>query len=397
MTADVERHLADGVTALRADSPGGRSGAMLVFRVGRFDETLPASGITHLVEHLTLAGPDRPAYSFNAEVSGRFTTFYMESPAARDVADFVARICRGLAADHSSRLEQEKRVLRTEAASRGKPGARGAAYSQRLRDVYAPPAGPVLIMRRHAGNILTGRPVREPAETLRLVAELTGDAIGAAAAGLYASMIVATPGRLPAVEGRMPQLPQCSAAQIEGGTSYRSRESAATLTIGERGVMLTAEPGRFVAVPSDQVAAVLKWNDAALTLIGTDGFRLQLDPAEWDGADDALRALEAGTDPGLIVAIDSPGRADKRPAVPAAPAGPARPATRRRAWWSPLWIVTAAWLACLVFAVLYKSAILAFGVWLGAVYTGSTLLRRALLRARRAARARRRSRPGSPG
>jgi hypothetical protein len=255
----------------------------------------------------------------------------------------------------------------------------------------------VLIMRRRAENILTGRPVREPAETLRLVAELTGDAIGAAAAGLYASMIVATPGRLPAVEGRMPQLPQCSAAQIEGGTSYRSRESAATLTIGERGVMLTAEPGRFVAVPSDQVAAVLKWNDAALTLIGTDGFRLQLDPAEWDGADDALRALEAGTDPGLIVAIDSPGRADKRPAVPAAPAGPARPATRRRAWWSPLWIVTAAWLACLVFAVLYKSAILAFGVWLGAVYTGSTLLRRALLRARRAARARRRSRPGSPG
>jgi hypothetical protein len=70
---------------------------------------------------------------------------------------------------------------------------------------------------------------------------------------------------------------------------------------------------------------VLKWNDAALTLIGTDGFRLQLDPAEWDGADDALRALEAGTDPGLIAAIDSPGRADKRPAVPAAPARPAPP------------------------------------------------------------------------
>jgi hypothetical protein len=155
--------------------------------------------------------------------------------------------------------------------------------------------------------------------------------------------------------------------------------------------MLTAEPGRFVAVPSDQVAALLKWNDATLTLIGTDGFRVLLDPAEFEGAEDALRALEAGTDPGLIVAIDSPGRAEKKPADPA---GPARPAARRRARWWPLWTVTAAWLACLVFAVVYKNAILAFGVWLGAVCLGTTLAQRALVRA---VRARRRSGPGSLG
>jgi zinc protease len=573
MTPAVQQHLVDGIPVLRADSPGGRSGAMLVFRVGRFDETLPASGITHLVEHLTLAGPDRPAYSFNAEVSGRFTTFYMESPAARDVADFVARICRGLAADHSSRLEQEKRVLRTEAASRGKPGPRGACllerygatgpgldgyeefglrrlaweqvaawrgrwfvagnavlcvlgempaglhvalppgrapempslrpcdirlpgstrtgrggigmslagpvslassvtldvlqqrltselrhdrglsygvecaaehldadlwhawlaadalpehtpmaahvmlgtfekladrggtaeeiagYSQRLRDVYASPAGPVLVMRRHAENILTGRPVREPAETLRLVAELTGDALGAAAAGLYASMIVATPGRLPAVEGRMPQLPQCSAAQIEGGTSYRSRESAATLTIGERGVMLTAEPGRFVAVPSDQVAALVEWNDTTLTLIGTDGFRVHIDPAEWDGADEALQALRAGTDPGLIVTIDSPGRAAERPAASATGGALARSASAarrrlRRAHW-PFWIVTAVWLVCLGLLVAYKNYVFGFLVWLGAIVVLSTLMRRGLLRLARASQRRRQRTPGS--
>ncbi len=493
---------------LRADSPAGRSGAMLMFRVGRFDETLPAGGITHLVEHLALAGPDRPGYPFNAEVNGRFTAFYMDSASASDVADFVARVCAGLAADHSSRLEQEKRVLRTEAASRGGPGALGsclierygasgpglagyeelglrklaweqveawrarwfvnanavlcvvgeipaglriplpsgqapgllalrpcaarlpgfavtgrgglgmslagpvslassvaldllqrrltnelrhdrglsygvvgtaehldadlrhawvaadalpeqaamaahvmlgtfeklagdggtdeeiAGYSSRLQDAYRSPAGPVLVMRRHAENILTERPTRNPDDTLRQVGELTGRSIGDAAASLYASMIMAIPRFLPAVQGRMPQLPQWSATEVEGGVSYRSRDGAATLAIGERGVMLATKPGRFVAVPSDQVAALLRWNDATLTLIGTDGFRVHIDPAEWDGADDAIRGLVAGTDPGLIVAIDSPGRADAKPAAPPAPPAPAAAARVRltRAW-----------------------------------------------------------------
>jgi len=574
VTADVLRDLVDGVTVLRAAAPGDRSGAMLVFRVGRFDETLPASGVTHLVEHLTLAGPDRPEYLFNAEVSGRFTTFYMESSDPSDVADFVDRICRGLLGDHSSRLEQEKLVLRTEAASRGNPGALGAClverygatgpglagyeefglrtltwdqvaawrarwfvagnavlcvlgetpaglhvalppgpapemaplrrcdialpgflvtgrggigisltgpesvassvalnvlqerlrtelrhdrgisynveltgehlgpglghawvaadalpeqipiaahimlgtferladdggtaeeiagYSRRLRDIYASPAGPALVMRGHAESILTGRPARQPSQTLRQVGELTGACLGTAAAGLYASMIVATPRHLPAVEGRMPPLARYSAAAVEGGISFRSPASAATLTIGERGVMLTAEPGRFVTVPSDQITALFKWNDGTLTLVGTDGFRIQLDPAEWDGAGDALRALEAGTDPGLIVAIDSPGPARVDPGAPAdapgaAVPGPARPAiTRRWSRWRTFWVVTAAWLVCLVFAVLYKNAALAYVVWLGAVFTFSTLLRRARVRLARARRRRRQRRLG---
>ena len=572
MIPEVHRDLIDGIPVLRADSPGGRSGAMLTFRVGRFDETLPSSGITHLVEHLTLSGPDRPGYEFNAEVSGRLTTFYMEGPAPSDVASFVARVCRGLAADHSSRLDQEKRVLRTEAASRGGPGALGSClierygatgpglagyqefglrkltweqvaawrdrwfvagnavlcvlgempaglrialppgrppempalhpcdiplpcftvtgrggigmslagpgllassvtlnvlqqrlstqlrhdrglaysvnlagehldaglrhawvaadalpeqapmaahvmldtfeklagggataeeitdYSRRLQDIYASPAGPTVVLRRQAENILTARPLRDPAETLRLTGELTGDAIAAAAAGLYASMIMATPGFLPAVQGRMHQIRPWSATRVEGGVDYRSRDSAATLTVGERGVMLSPEPERFVTVPSDQVAALLKWNDGTLTLVGTNGFRIQLDPAEWDGAGDALRALEAGTDPGLIVAIDSPGPAGVNPAAPApaAPAatGPARPATRRWSRWRTFWVVTAAWLVCLVFAVLYKNAVLAFGVWLGAVFTFSTLLRRARVRLARARRRRRQRRLG---
>jgi zinc protease len=563
---EIHRQPVDGVTMLHAGSPAGRSGAMLTFRVGRFDERLPGAGITHLIEHLTLAGPQRPDYLFNAEVNGRFTTFFMESQASSDVADFVARICRGLTEDHSSRLEQEKRVLRTEAASRGRPGAheaclvkrygaagpglagfeefglrrldweqvaawrrrwfvagnavlcvlgdlpagltvdlppgqppgmaplrpaaaslpgftltgrgrigmslagptspalsatldalaqrlthelrheRGlsygvevvtehldaelrhawvaadalpeqasmaahvmldtfeklaaggataeeiAAYSRRLQDALQSPGGPVLVMRRQAENILTGRPAGTPAEVLRRAGELTGDGIAAASARLLASMIVAAPGLLPTVQGRMARLPQWSATGVEGGVSYRSRDSAATLTVGERGVMLTAEPGRFVAVPSDQVAALLRWNDATLTLIGTDGFTVQLDPAGWDGADEALRAFENGIDPAAVVAIDSPNPAARKPAAPAAPAA----ARRRRPYlarWGPFWLVAAAWLACLVLGVIYKSAVLGFGVWLGAVFILSTLVRRGRVRLARARRRRRQENP----
>jgi hypothetical protein len=573
MTPAVQQHLVDGIPVLRADSPGGRSGAMLTFRVGRFDETLPSSGITHLVEHLTLSGPDQPGYEFNAEVNGRFTTFFMEGPAPSNVASFVARVCRGLAADHSSRLEQEKRVLRTEAASRGGPGALGsclierygatgpglvgyqeyglrkltweqvaawrdlwfvagnavlcvlgempaglhielppgrppempvlhpcdiplpcfsvtgrggigmslvgpgllvssvtlsvlqqrlttelrhdrglsysvalageyldaglrhawvaadalpeqapmaahvmlgtfekladggasaeeiADYSRRLQDIYASPAGPALIVRRHAENILTGRPAREPAETLGVVGGLTGEALGAEARNLYASMIVATPRLLPAVQGRMEQAPAWSAARAQDGVVCRSRDSAVTLTVGEPGVTLSPEPGRFVTVLSDHVAALVEWNDTTLTLVGTDGFRVHIDPAEWDGADEALRALRAGTDPGLIVTIDSPGRAAERPAAPAAGGALARSASAarrrlRRAQW-PFWIVTAVWLVCLGLLVAYKNYVFAFLVWLGAIVVLSTLMRRGLLRLARASQRRRQGTPGS--
>jgi zinc protease len=127
----IERTSVDGVTVLRSDAAFGRYAAGLVFRVGRFDEALPSAGLTHLVEHLTLRGRHKAAYQFNAQVTGLYTTFIMESAEPGDVADYVAVVCQGLAADHSEGLQQEKRVLRTEAASRGGGGALGACLVER--------------------------------------------------------------------------------------------------------------------------------------------------------------------------------------------------------------------------------------------------------------------------
>ena len=127
----VDTGSVDGVTVLRSGSVTGRNAAALVFRVGRFDEALPVAGITHLIEHLTLSTRHKASYQFNAEVSGRFTAFVMESADPADTADFITAVCQGLTADHRHGLEQEKRILRTEAASRGGAGAVGTCLNER--------------------------------------------------------------------------------------------------------------------------------------------------------------------------------------------------------------------------------------------------------------------------
>jgi len=131
VTTAIERGVVDGVTTLRSNGVPGRHLAALTFRVGRFDETLPTAGITHMVEHLTLSGHQEAGYKFNASVSGRHTTFYLETGNPADITAFMAAVCGGLAADHSALLDRERRILRTEAASRGGAGALGTCLAER--------------------------------------------------------------------------------------------------------------------------------------------------------------------------------------------------------------------------------------------------------------------------
>lgn len=560
MIREVRRQTIDGVTVLSAPSLGELSAAMLVFRVGRFDETLPTSGITHVVEHLTFSGAPKPNYQYNAEVSGRFTTFYMGSGAISDVADFVAMVCKGLTTDHSGRLDQEKRVLRTEAASRGAPGSLGACLVERygatgpglagyeeyglrkldwdqvaawrdtwfvagnavlcvggdipadlrieLPDGQAPtmpalhpcpvelpaftvagrglgmsvigssshpaaaalailqqrlthelryerglsyavggsaenldatlnhawlqadalpenasmaahvmlgtfeklrdagctdeelanhvrqaedglrsPAGPLHVIHRQAQNLLTERPVREPAETLRLMHDVTSDQVATAARELHATMIFAAPQLIPAVQGRLPRLPQWSSVGLEGGTSYRSPHSAVTLTVGD-GVMRTTESGRFTHVRLDQVAALLKWNDGKRTVIGNDGFRIDIDPAEWDGADAAIEKFVASIEPGLAVDVDAPGPARPKALSPASNNdAQARASTRKRVRARTqrriFLILLAAWLVLVVLAVRANDIAPQVAAIFVAVAFGSTAIRYAEARRRR--------------
>ena len=118
----------DGVPVVWADGPDPFTGALL-FRVGRADETLSTSGLTHLVEHLALFPIGRQPYEYNGRVEENVTIFYA-SGRREEVLDFLGRCARHVADLPLDRLEDEKRVLRIEAA------AGGGLYSQLLSYRY---------------------------------------------------------------------------------------------------------------------------------------------------------------------------------------------------------------------------------------------------------------------
>jgi zinc protease len=202
-----------------------------------------------------------------------------------------------------------------------------ADYARRLRDAYESPGGPGIVLHRQAQAMLCGRPARSAAEVLGAAEQVGRPAVSEATSQLLEQMIVATPQLVPAVQGRMPQLPLWSATTMSG-TTRRSRYSASSLTIGGAGVMLTPSEGHHVTVRFDAVAALLCWNDQQRTLIGTDGFTLRIDPQEWPDGDVVIRSIEARVEPGLMVTIDSPG--PERPHRSQAAAGTPPPAAARR-------------------------------------------------------------------
>jgi zinc protease len=119
MTAPPQLHRTEveGVPAVWSDVPGPlRAG--LVFRVGLADETLPRSGVTHLVEHLAIAALDDTTVGGGVELLG--TSFDVWGGKERVVAALEA-LCAALADLPVGRLPTEARILTTEAASRG-PG-----------------------------------------------------------------------------------------------------------------------------------------------------------------------------------------------------------------------------------------------------------------------------------
>jgi zinc protease len=110
-----ERAEIDGVPVYWAEVPG-PFGAALMFRVGRSDEPFGCLGVSHLVEHLALYGIGRPAYMHNGFVDLTRTVFYA-SGSREEVAGFLREVCAALGALPLDRLEDERRVLRTEAAA----------------------------------------------------------------------------------------------------------------------------------------------------------------------------------------------------------------------------------------------------------------------------------------
>jgi zinc protease len=108
----------DGIPVFWTQGTGtdGTYTAGLVFRVGRVDETLAGSGITHLLEHLVLheLGAD-PSTHVNGQTAPLTTTFLTKG-SAEDVTGFLDKVCAGLRQPPTERMPKEKQVLRVEGA-----------------------------------------------------------------------------------------------------------------------------------------------------------------------------------------------------------------------------------------------------------------------------------------
>jgi hypothetical protein len=111
----IERTEADGVPIFWADLPPPFV-ATIVFRTGRADETLASAGITHLVEHLAIPIDEPAGVDVNGSVLPTETLFWTAGPRERALVAFQG-ILRGLGAVDLDRLETERRILLTEAAS----------------------------------------------------------------------------------------------------------------------------------------------------------------------------------------------------------------------------------------------------------------------------------------
>ncbi|MFD9408460.1 M16 family metallopeptidase [Streptomyces sp. NPDC059989] len=173
---------ADGITTTSVDGIrtvlAPRSGpvtAGLLFRVGRADETLATSGVTHLVEHLALHQHGLSDLHYNGATAATYTHFHVTGTPA-DVVEYLNGVCAALRDLPIERLETEKEILRTEAAGK----SRGPGHASTMWRYGSRSYG--LLGYEEAGlHHLTADQVRAWAQT-RFTAEnavlwITGDAV----------------------------------------------------------------------------------------------------------------------------------------------------------------------------------------------------------------------------
>ncbi|MFE3583761.1 insulinase family protein [Streptomyces vinaceus] len=197
----IRQTTVDGVRTVLAPRSGLLT-AGLLFRVGRADETLATSGITHLVEHLALHRHGLGDLHYNGATAATYTHFHVTGTPA-EVVEYLNGVCAALRDLPMDRLETEKEILRTEAAGKSHgPGQAAALWRYGSRS-YG------LVGYAEAGlHRLTADDVRAWART-RFTAEnavlwITGDSVPE---GLDLTLPAGTWHPTPAASSALPTTP----------------------------------------------------------------------------------------------------------------------------------------------------------------------------------------------
>lgn len=114
--ADINGTVVDGVTTFWIDAPSPFT-AVLLFRVGAWDERPTCRGITHLVEHLAMFEQRTVDHPHNAFVAGDHTAFFA-SGTPEEVMRYLRGIVSSLRSLPTDRIGVEAGVLRAEEARR---------------------------------------------------------------------------------------------------------------------------------------------------------------------------------------------------------------------------------------------------------------------------------------
>ncbi|MFT3887515.1 MAG: hypothetical protein QM713_05035 [Arachnia sp.] len=120
----------DGVRTFHVPTPRPTLHAVLRFRAGMVDETLPTSGWLHLLEHLALHDMGTATLAVQGTTELLTTTFQFDGP-PEEVSEALQRLTAWFADPDLSRAEHESGVLQAEARLR-----RGSAAGRALGERY---------------------------------------------------------------------------------------------------------------------------------------------------------------------------------------------------------------------------------------------------------------------
>src|SRR5262245_16028011 len=113
----LQHDVVDGLSTYWVETGGPQFRAVLVFRVGVADETLPTRGICHLVEHLAIE-PQPRLYAHNGWCGIDATGFWAEGD-RDEVLDYLQGVTRRLRSLPRDRMVAERGILATEANQHG--------------------------------------------------------------------------------------------------------------------------------------------------------------------------------------------------------------------------------------------------------------------------------------